>query len=345
MRFNRTLLSLLLFLFGSQSNIFGQPNSQTISDDSTSRIFGRVTARGKPLPGAIITLWRQPLAEPIGNNVTLVGSTNSEGNYELTKVPAGNYFISANLSGYVTGKENQIFDNLRRVNAIAKGKIERVDFELVPEGVIRGVVTDESGKPVALVPVSIFTEVTPAGAGLPKYARDLRTDNSGNFRIVGVPAGKYRVAAGYYPVTTATLFGRVGYRRVFYGDTTEESQARPIDVSPGADIKIDLTVGAPVKTFTVSATILDNETEKPVNDMSYMVRIFENGKVISGAGTRGRSNSKGEITSENVAPGEYAIEVPKVQAVFRLNGNIDPTPNIFGVSKHFHGHRSRCNRC
>src|ERR1051326_3804179 len=263
MRIPQALCLLSLAVASLAADISAQSLLNKNSDNNGGTIIGAVTAQGKPLPGATITLWQQPLAEPTASNMTQVGSTNADGSYELTGVPPGNYFISASLPGYVTGKENQIFANLRPVNAVADGKVDRVDLDLIREGVISGVVTDADGKPVGRIPITITTEVTPAGAGPPKYAKDLRTDEQGNYRITGLPPGKYRVAAGHYPVTNATLFGRVGYRRMFYGDTSDESQAKTIDIAPGADIKIDLNVGSPVKTFTVSATIVDSQSGQP----------------------------------------------------------------------------------
>jgi len=335
MRLPQALCLLSLAVASLAADISAQSLPNKNSDNNGGTIIGAVTAQGKPLPGVTITLWQQPLAEPTASNMTKVGSTNADGSYELTGVPPGNYFISASLPGYVTGKENQIFANLRPVNAVTDGKVDRVDLDLIREGVISGVVTDADGKPVGRIPITITTEVTTAGAGPPKYAKDLRTDEQGNYRITGLPPGKYRVAAGHYPVTNATLFGRVGYRRMFYGDTTDESQAKTIDIAPGADIKIDLNVGSPVKTFTVSATIVDSQSGQPVTDMGYDVRVFENGKTIGGAGTRGRSNDKGEIVIERVPPGEYMIVVPHVSGTLPVNGEIPQPPNIFGESKHF----------
>ena len=50
--------------------------------------------------------------------------------------------------------------------------------------------------------------------------------------------------------------------------------------------------------------------------------------------TRGRSNSRGEITIDNVPPGEYSIRVPGGSGLWPA-GEIPPAPNIFGESKHF----------
>ena len=335
MRFTQALCFLSLALACLAADISAQSLPNKKPNNGGGTIVGTVTAQGKPLPGATITLWQQPISEPIPSNTTQVGRTNADGSYELSQIPSGNYFISATLPGYVTGKENQVLANLRPVNAVTEGKVERVDFELVPEGVISGIVTDVDGQPVGRIPITITNDRNPPESVPPNYAKDLRTDDRGNYRIAGLPAGRYRVAAGYYPLTTATLFGRVGYRRIFYGDTPDESKAKIIEVAAGSDTKIDLNVGTPVKTFTVRGSIVYSQSGQPVSDMSYNVRVFENGKVIGGAGTRGRSNDKGEIVIEHVPPGEYMIVAPQVSPLIPVNGEIPQPPNIFGESKHF----------
>jgi hypothetical protein len=69
--------------------------------------------------------------------------------------------------------------------------------------------------------------------------------------------------------------------------------------------------------------------------MGYHIAVFENGKPAGGAGTGGRSNSKGEIVIENVPPGEYSITVPDNNPLRPASGQLPLPPNIFGESKHF----------
>lgn len=325
------VLGLSLSGLAAQSN-----NKSNPSDVSGSAIAGRVIAQGKPLQGALITLWHQPLAEPIKSNVAMSGRTDVDGNYELTQVPPGNYFIASTAAGFVTGKENQIFDNLRSVVVVGKAGIERVNFEMVPEGVIKGSVTDADGKAVARAPITIVPEsVSPAGAGPPSYTRDLRTDDLGKYHVSGLPAGRYRIAAGYEPVTTATIFGRVGYKRVFYPDAKDEANARVIEIATGSVVTdVDINLGRPVGTFSVSARIIDSKDGKPVENLDYALVVFLNGKRIGGATTRNRSNSRGEITIANVPAGEYSIRVPGASGIVPA-GEVPPAPNIFGESQHF----------
>jgi hypothetical protein len=133
----------------------------------------------------------------------------------------------------------------------------------------------------------------------------------------------------------ATLSGRVGYRRTFYPDANDEAHAKVIEISPGSEITdVNINLGRPARTFLVSGKILDSQNGKPVEDIDYSLDVFLNGKRIGGAHTRGRSNTRGEITIDNVPPGEYSIRVPGGSGLWPA-GEIPPAPNIFGESKHF----------
>jgi Carboxypeptidase regulatory-like domain len=319
----------------SATSPFAQSSPPPERSQIGGTISGRVVVGGRPLPRATITLWQQPLAEPIGNNVEAAVQCNEQGEYTITSVRPGNYFIAASAKGFISGKENKVFANLRFVNSITNGSSERIDFELVPEGRIKGVVTDADGKPIAHIPVNIFTQIEPVGSGPPAYAKDLRTDDQGNYEITKLPAGKYRVSAGYYPLTNATVFGRAGYRRTFYGGADTEASAQVIDVAQGTEVaNININVGAPVKTFSVQAKIIDDQTGKEVGDLTYGLEAYSNGQRIGGAVTHARSNDKGEIHIDGVPPGEYSIRVPGGSGIIP-KGEIPLEANIFGQSKHF----------
>jgi hypothetical protein len=328
MRFKYPVIAFVFIVAGlSQVNGQEPPKQNNLP---LSVITGHVSALDKPLAGATVTLW-YGFDEPTPNTTVATAKADENGVYKLTVAP-GNYKMWATAPGFISGHENNVFVNIKRVTVVGDHEIPPIDFGLIPEGVIRGTVTDGEGKPLPRLPITIVPETPPIGS--PQYARDLRSDDQGNYRITGLPAGKYRVAAGYYPVTTATLFRRVGYRRIFYGDTPEEPQAKLIEVTSGADVKIDINVGPPVKTFTVRATIIDDQSGKPIEDMDYHVAVFEDGKRVGGAGLRRRSNNKGEIVIENVPPGEYSITVPDTP-LLRATGELPLPPNIFGESKHF----------
>ena len=329
----RLLISLLVLLLGCYAAV-AQP--QASPQDSSITITGTVQSQGKPLSGALVTLWHQGAGvDPSEGSTVATGRTDDAGNYELKNVPTGNYSIAVSAPGFVTGKENDMLAKLRFVTVVGGQSVGPFNFELVREGSIAGIVTDSDGKPLKGIPITLRTDAIPAGAGPPKYAEFLRTDDQGRYRIAGMPAGKYRVAAGHYPLLIGPIGGRPGYRRIFHPNSVEEVGGRVIDINPGSEVTgIDFNLGEPTKTFTVRARIIDDRTGKPVEGLGYTLGAYLNGKRIGGRGFgENRSNDRGEIVLSDIPPGEYSIAVPGSKGTFRRD---EPqTPNHNGESAHF----------
>lgn len=329
----RLLISLLILLPGCYP-VVAQPKASP--QDSSITITGRVQSQGKPLSGALVTLWEQSSGDdPSDRGTVAKGRTDNEGNYELRNVPTGNYFIAASAPGFVSGKENDFLAKLRFVTVVGGNPLNPFNFDLVRESVITGTVTDADGKPLAGIPITLATDAIPVGSGPPRYAANLRTDGQGRYRISGMPAGKYRVAAGHWPLLHGTLNGGLAYRRVFYSKTFDEAEARILDVGVGSEVTgIDFNLGQPARTFTVRARIVDDRTGKPVAEVGYNLAAYLNGKRIGGrGGGENKSNNRGEIAFENIPPGEYSISIPVGKGYFRKD---EPqTPNYFGESRHF----------
>ena len=75
---------------------------------------------------------------------------------------------------------------------------------------------------------------------------------------------------------------------VFYPDANDEANAKVIEISPGSEItNVNINLGRPVKTFSVSGQILDSQNGKPVEDIDYGLDVFSNGKRIGGAHHQG----------------------------------------------------------
>jgi protocatechuate 3,4-dioxygenase beta subunit len=329
----RVISSLLVLLLGCCAAV-AQP--QTAPAESSITITGRVQSQGKPLSGALVTLWQQSSGgDPTDRWTVARGRTDNDGNYELKNVPTGNYFIAASAPGFVSGKENDFLKKLRYVTVVGGTALNPFNFDLVREGVITGTVTDADGKPLSGIPITLTTDAIPVGSGPPKYAENLRTDEQGRYRISGMPAGKYRLAAGHWPLLHGTVSGRLAYRRVFYPKAFEEAEARMFDIAAGSEVSgIDFNLGQPAKTFTARARVIDERTGKPVEAVGYNLAVYLNGKRIGGGGAgENKSNERGEIVFQNVPSGEYSISIPGAKGYSRRD---DPqTPNYFGESPHF----------
>ena len=209
----RVLSPLLVLLLGCCA---APAQPRTAPAESSITITGIVQSQGKPLSGALVTLWEQSSGgDPTDRSTVAKGQTDSSGNYELKNVPTGNYFIAASAPGFVSGKENDFLAKLRYVTVVGGKALNPFNFDLVREGVITGTVTDADGKPLSGIPITLTADAIPVGSGPPRYAENLRTDEQGRYRISGMPAGKYRLAAGHWPLLNGTLSGRLAYRRVF----------------------------------------------------------------------------------------------------------------------------------
>ncbi|MGZ8844094.1 MAG: carboxypeptidase regulatory-like domain-containing protein [Pyrinomonadaceae bacterium] len=325
----RFLSTLLVLLIGSYA-VVAQP--QAPAQDSPITISGSVQSQGKPLSGALITLWEQPYGDPSERSTVATGRTDAEGNYTLKNVPTGNYLIRATAPGYVSGKENNSLAMLRYVTVVGGKNVGPFNFDLLCEGVITGIVTDADGKPLPGIPITLINDVIPDST--PTYAENLRTDDQGHYRIAGMPAGKYRVAAGHWPVMRGTSRGEPGYRRVFFPNAADEAEARVIELSVGSELTgIDFNLGQPVKTFSVRAKTVDDRTGKPVEGLEFVLTAYLKGKVIGVISLRdNRASDRGEIVLQNIPPGEYVISSPGAKGVFRKG---DPQPTYSAESRHF----------
>src|SRR5262249_19887585 len=135
----RFVIALVILPLGSCAII---TQAQALQDSSIT-ITGTVQSQGKPIPGALVTLWQQGAGDdPSEQNTVATGHTDTAGNYELKNVPIGNYYIGVRASGYVTGKENNWIEKLRFVTVAGGKPLNPFNFEMVREGVITGTVSD-----------------------------------------------------------------------------------------------------------------------------------------------------------------------------------------------------------
>ena len=112
--------SLVLTVSFSSALAQSVARNEAVAGGGTVLIWGHVAAMGKPIAGAAVGVWRQPLAQPNADNVTATGRTDRDGKYQL-KVPAGNYFIAVRADGFVDAIENEPLLKSRRRVRVSRG--------------------------------------------------------------------------------------------------------------------------------------------------------------------------------------------------------------------------------
>jgi hypothetical protein len=262
--------------------------------------------------------------------------TDRDGKYQL-KVPAGNYFIAVKADGFVDAVEYEPFlKSLRRVRVVEGSWPLTVDLELEPAAALEGTVTDDQGKPVPQTSVQLMPVGMPT-VSLPFWSSP-RTDLLGRYRITGLPAGHYWIVAGELAPVWVTSFGWIPHRRTFYPDAADQSQAKVIDISPGAEIKqIDINMGPALTTFTVRVRLVPDRDGPIPAGVDFILEAFHRGQHVANARPRAASIANGEIVIPNVPAGEYIIHVWSGMPPYRPDRFelVASNPKLLGRSDRF----------
>ena len=161
------------------------------------RIWGIVTtdaAEPKPVRRARVTLNGPDL---IVGRTTL---TNDDGVFSFDAVPPGRYAVGAVKEGYVAFNFGARRPGRPGTSiALRGGEVRRLDMAIPRGAAITGIVTDPDGQPAAGITVVALTwrylgaggerRLVPAGMTVSP------SDDRGIYRIFGLPAGEYLIAA------------------------------------------------------------------------------------------------------------------------------------------------------
>src|SRR4051812_13622832 len=173
------------------------PSTPAAPATGTAVMRGRIiSATGSPLRRAQVNVSSTtPAANTLARRSV---TTDGEGRWEITDLPAGRYTLSASKAGYVTMSYGQRrpFEPGKQVVIEDSQKLEQLDLTLQRGGVVAGRVTDEFGEPVASIGVQAmrYTYSDDGQRRLTAVSSGL-TDDLGQFRVFGLMPGEYIVSA------------------------------------------------------------------------------------------------------------------------------------------------------
>ncbi len=158
------------------------------------------------------------------------GIANSAGNYSVTGLPAGSYYVVA----YNTFGRSRYYRNVAyyyaatAVEVMQGADTANIDFIMMSSGAsISGrVYSDKTGAGISDVDVQIYD----SGWNIIKNGQ---TNLSGYYSIDGLEPGSY------YIKTLNTS----GYNDEYYSDVAVQNAATPVAIAQGADIIIDIRLG------------------------------------------------------------------------------------------------------
>ncbi|MFO0982551.1 MAG: carboxypeptidase-like regulatory domain-containing protein [Planctomycetota bacterium] len=174
------------------------------------------------------------LASVFGRSDSII-TTDARGAFELPRLAPGSYTVHAGGAAS-RGSAREYTQASRTAVAIAGGASATVDFALQHGREVSGVVSDQSGRGIAGVMLTLHD---PGGASI-DGSEGVISDGEGRYRYAGLPAGRFYLVAAWKEqvVQASELF----------------------DVSGGSDAHVDLVLVKGIA-VTVSLTNLPNQVD------------------------------------------------------------------------------------
>ncbi len=282
-----------------------RPGTQT----GTTVIRGRIVAgdTGRPLRRAQVRI----TAPELGREGVAI-STDADGRYEIADLPAGRYTLQVSRSGYLPLRYGQRrpLEQGKLLQLVDRQVIENVDFALPKSGLITGRITDELGDPMAGVLVAAMRSTYFDGRRRLASDAIARTDDEGEYRLVGLTPATYIVIAKTTDKWTAEAGGReetMGYAPTYFPSTTSAADAKRIELGIGQESTNADFAMIPGRAAKIAGTAVDSHGQPMKNVILVQETMGPGGGTVGVAGNAPVA-ANGAFTIRDVPPGEYKLQ-------------------------------------
>jgi len=239
------------------------------------------------------------------NNELFVDAlSDDQGRFQLTNLPPGEWRVTAAKGGYFTSQPGQRrpFDPPAPIT-LARGQRVSADVHLSRGGVITGRVSDETGEPLAGLRVRVYRAKMVKGyRRLEDVGAADQTDDTGAYRIFGLPPGDYYVGASLRTAPADSVV-QTTYSPTYYPGTGELAQAQRIRVDLGTESTAIFPL-LPLRSVTVTGTVLTS-SGSPAN--AFLNLVSDAAEFGSPLGIGGVTQPDGTFTIADVPPGRYVL--------------------------------------
>ena len=280
----------------------------------------------------------QVLLNPDEENSTAVAArTDEHGGFRFSDLPSGHYALSARRPGFLPAAFAETeHTRLPMIFPLLPGEnLKGIVIRIRPAGVLSGRVQFGDAEPVIGTTVQIFREYFYRGRHGFQRASQAPTDDRGQYRIFGLPPGKYYIVATYAPPDPGEGVkeqvprddkGRPlpaeDFVTTYYPSATAFLQATPVKLSYGEELSnLDIFL-----------------SKSPISRVSGQVLSGVTGDVIAGADIRLRqAGPAGDVLVDapvtvrrrrvgyevvGVTPGSYTLVVNAQEGRQRMFGRL-----------------------
>lgn len=319
-----TLLLLTAEGRAGQGAAGGRPRPEPLRiDPLTASISGRITTADTGAP-----LRRAEVRAISDRGLIRMATTDEQGRFVVRDLPAGTFSLHASKTGFVPLYFGQRRPFERRATiALTEGEKASADVGLPRAGAITGRIVDTTGEPVMGARVQALRRRMVDGVrGLQSVGIGDTTDDTGTFRLYGLPPGDYYVTATPRHVEdrTGRLVAAAAPGRgapIFFPGTANRDEAQRITVDVSGEARADMQL-FPVRTYRVSGIVLSANGSPAAGAMvSLLARDldFVGGadgmvplQILDDAGADGR------FELEGVPPGSFVLRAqtrPQMPAI------------------------------
>ncbi len=320
----RILLALCLVLATSSPL---RAAAQPAQGDGAIR--GRVITAdtGAPIRGATVTVYGAPREQ-------WRATTDLDGRFAFTRLPAGRYRLSAGKPGFVSMNYGQVGfgPTATRIDLAESQAFDQVEIRLPRGGVISGRVFDEIGEPVVEVHVHAMKLQYLQGLRRIRAVRTTQTNDLGQFRLYGLQPGTYYVSADFRtvqlqsndaePETPTPAPSTGGVAPTFYPGTADGAEAQAVIVRAGQETpSVDFGLLA-VPFARISGLVVDSEG-RPATGVVVWLNLARSDGALFSAMNAAEGGAGGRFALPNIAPGDYTLDVFKkseLEAIAQTGG-------------------------
>lgn len=271
---------------------------------SAARRSGNAAIAGRVFDAATNAPIRRAQIHGSSNELIVDAVSDDEGRFQLNDLPAGQWRVTVAKGGYFTWQigQRRPFDPPAPI-ALARGQRVRADVGLSRGGVIAGRVYDNRGEPMAGLRVRVYRARMANGyRRLEDVGAADQTDDTGAYRIFGLPSGDYYVAASLRVAPTDSVV-QTTYSPTYYPGTGELAEAQRIRVELGSESTAIFPL-LPVRSITVTGTVLTS-SGGPAN--AFLNLESDAAEFGTPLGIGGVTQPDGTFTIPDVPPGRYIL--------------------------------------